>query len=72
MRDGPFPAHYEPFESPIANPVAPKVAGTRWPGCSRTTWPQFGDATEFPYAATSYRLTEHFHYWTKHVGTRTP
>ena len=22
---------------------------------------------EFPYAATSYRLTEHFHYWTKHV-----
>ena len=27
---------------------------------------QFGDAKEFPYAATSYRLTEHFHYWTKH------
>ena len=20
MRDGPFPAHYEPFESPIVNP----------------------------------------------------
>ena len=27
---------------------------------------QFGDAKDFPYAATSYRLTEHFHYWTKH------
>ena len=27
----------------------------------------FGDAKEFPYAATTYRLTEHFHYWTKHV-----
>ena len=27
----------------------------------------FGDAKEFPYAATSYRLTEHFHFWTKHV-----
>ena len=27
---------------------------------------QFGDAKEFPYAATSYRLTEHFHFWTKH------
>lgn len=26
----------------------------------------FGNADEFPYAATSYRLTEHFHYWTKH------
>ena len=29
---------------------------------------QFGDAKEFPYAATSYRLTEHFHFWTKHVA----
>ena len=27
----------------------------------------FGDAKEFPYAATTYRLTEHFHFWTKHV-----
>jgi anaerobic selenocysteine-containing dehydrogenase len=29
----------------------------------------FGKPTEFPYAATTYRLTEHFHYWTKHVKT---
>jgi anaerobic selenocysteine-containing dehydrogenase len=28
---------------------------------------QFGKAEEFPYAATTYRLTEHFHYWTKHA-----
>jgi formate dehydrogenase major subunit len=28
---------------------------------------QFGDAKEFPYVATTYRLTEHFHYWTKHT-----
>ena len=26
----------------------------------------FGKAKDFPYAATTYRLTEHFHYWTKH------
>jgi formate dehydrogenase major subunit len=26
----------------------------------------FGSAKDFPYAATTYRLTEHFHYWTKH------
>ncbi len=26
----------------------------------------FGTAKEFPYAATTYRLTEHFHFWTKH------
>ena len=27
MKDGPFPVHYEPFESPIANPIAPNVRG---------------------------------------------
>ena len=27
----------------------------------------FGDAAEFPIVATTYRLTEHFHYWTKNV-----
>ena len=28
---------------------------------------QFGKASEFPYAATTYRLTEHQHFWTKHA-----
>ena len=27
----------------------------------------FGKAKEFPYVATTYRLTEHFHFWTKHA-----
>jgi formate dehydrogenase major subunit len=27
----------------------------------------FGKADKFPHVATTYRLTEHFHYWTKHV-----
>ena len=27
----------------------------------------FGTAGEFPYVATTYRLTEHFHFWTKHA-----
>ena len=27
----------------------------------------FGKPDKFPHAATTYRLTEHFHYWTKHV-----
>jgi len=26
-----------------------------------------GKSKDVPYAATSYRVTEHFHYWTKHV-----
>lgn len=67
MRDGPFPAHYEPFESPIANPLAPRVRGNPVARVFKGDMEQFGDAKEFPYAATSYRLTEHFHFWTKHA-----
>src|SRR3546814_7068774 len=26
-----------------------------------------GKVADFPYVGTTYRLTEHFHYWTKHV-----
>ena len=67
MRDGPFPAHYEPFESPITNPIAPKIRGNPAARVFKGDMEQFGDAKDFPYAATSYRLTEHFHFWTKHV-----
>ena len=28
-------------------------------------WDRLGKADEFPIVATTYRLTEHFHYWTK-------
>ena len=39
MRDGPFPAHYEPFESPVANADRRRrSAATRSPACSRATW----------------------------------
>jgi formate dehydrogenase major subunit len=67
MRDGPFPVHYEPFESPIANPIAPDVRGNPVARVFKGDLEQFGDAKDFPYAATSYRLTEHFHFWSKHV-----
>jgi formate dehydrogenase major subunit len=66
MRDGPFPTHYEPFESPVVNVLAPKVRGNPVARVFRNDLEQFGDPKEFPYAATSYRLTEHFHFWTKH------
>ena len=66
LRDGPFPVHYEPFESPQANLIAPKIRGNPVARVFRGDMEQFGDANEFPYAGTSYRLTEHFHFWTKH------
>jgi formate dehydrogenase major subunit len=67
MVDGPFPAHYEPFESPVVNVLAPKIRGNPAARVFRGDLEQFGDPKEFPYAATSYRLTEQFHFWTKHV-----
>jgi formate dehydrogenase major subunit len=67
LRDGPFPVHYEPFESPVANVLAPKVRGNPVARVFKGDMEQFGDAVDFPYAATSYRLTEHFHFWTKHA-----
>jgi formate dehydrogenase major subunit len=67
MRDGPFPAHYEPFEAPVENVVAPKIRGNPVARVFKGDLAQFGTSDEFPYAATSYRLTEHFHYWTKHA-----
>jgi formate dehydrogenase major subunit len=66
MREGPFPVHYEPFEAPIANVLNPAIQGNPVSRVFKGDWEQFGTSAEFPYAATSYRLTEHFHYWTKH------
>jgi formate dehydrogenase major subunit len=67
MAEGPFPEHYEPFESPLAaNPLHGKVL----PNPAARLYPadraRLGAATEFPHVATTYRLTEHFHFWTKH------
>ena len=67
MRDGPFPVHYEPFESPRKNLINPKLRGNPASRVFADDWKRFGDPDEFPYAATTYRLTEHFHQWTKHA-----
>jgi len=71
--DGPLPEHYEPLESPLPNnPMHPKNDRARANPAARVfkgDREQFGTAKEYPYAATSYRLTEHFHYWTKNVLT---
>ncbi|SMO95953.1 formate dehydrogenase (quinone-dependent) catalytic subunit [Paracoccus laeviglucosivorans] len=66
MRDGPFPTHMEPFESPIPNVFNEKMVGNPVARVFVSDAEQFGTSDEFPFVATSYRLTEHFHYWTKH------
>jgi formate dehydrogenase major subunit len=67
MADGPFPEHYEPFESPTVNAFHPKVQASPAARIFARDRENLGKAEEFPYAATTYRLTEHFHFWTKHV-----
>lgn len=68
--DGPLPEHYEPFESPLGtNPMHPKNAKAKSNPVSRVfkgDLEVFGTAKDFPYVATTYRLTEHFHFWTQH------
>ncbi|MDK4688617.1 formate dehydrogenase-N subunit alpha [Kingella negevensis] len=68
MVDGPFPEHYEPLESPIGtNPLHPKVVRTPALRLFDSVKDRVGTHEEFPYVATTYRLTEHFQFWTKSV-----
>jgi formate dehydrogenase major subunit len=55
--DGPFPEHYEPLESPVAN----LFSGTQ-NNPAVTVWrpDEIGTPDEFPIVATTYRVTEHW------------
>ena len=66
MRDGPFPTHMEPFESPMANVFNAEMRGNPVARVFESDVADLGTSDEFPFVGTSYRLTEHFHYWTKH------
>lgn len=58
--DGPLPTHYEPFESPLPNPVYRRQSNPvaliyRLPS---NPYAEVG-STEFPHVLSTYRLTEH-------------
>jgi len=64
--DGPFPEFYEPVESPIDNLLHPQQ--THNPVVKRYKTPddKYGTVKDgFNVVCTTYRLTEHYHYWTK-------
>ncbi|MCC7069387.1 MAG: formate dehydrogenase-N subunit alpha, partial [Burkholderiales bacterium] len=71
MAEGPFPEHYEPFETPIGvnplHPNNPKAISNPAARVFKGDMEAFGKKEQFPYSATTYRLTEHFHTWTKHA-----
>jgi len=64
--DGPFPEHYEPIESPVKNALHPNQSSS--PVIKRFSTPadKFGTTEQgFTVVCTTYRMTEHYHYWTK-------
>lgn len=64
--DGPLPEHYEPMESPIANPLHPNQSNNPVAKKYRSEADKFGTPEQgFIVVCTTYRLTEHYHYWTK-------
>jgi formate dehydrogenase major subunit len=60
LKDGPLPAHYEPLESPFANPLYQQNIDPAVKLCERpdNQYASTGDK-RFPYVLTTYRLTEH-------------
>ena len=58
--DGPLPTHYEPFESPIRNPVY-RQQGNPVTKVWDIPGNRYADAAsdEFPHVLSTYRLTEH-------------
>lgn len=60
LKDGPLPAHYEPLESNIRNPLYAQQTN---PGAQKFERPDNPYASSpdarFPYVLTTYRLTEH-------------
>jgi len=67
--EGPFPEHYEPAESPVDNALHPTVNANPLLRTYNSDMDHFGTAKDFPFVAITYRLTEHFHYWTKHTSS---
>lgn len=59
MVEGPFPEHYEPWESPINN----IMSEIQFNPASKVWYPETRaeiGSGDYPYIATSYRVTEHY------------
>ena len=65
--DGPFPEHYEPMESPVHNAMS-KQQNDPAVFLYKDAKDSFAAVdSEFPYVATTYRVTEHEHFVTQNV-----
>jgi len=60
LKDGPLPAHYEPVESPVENPLYAQQdnpVARKWPGPDNRYHAPADP--NYPYVLTTYRVTEH-------------
>lgn len=65
--DGPFPTHFEAMENPLGyNPLYTPVNNPAVRIFKRDR-EMLGSHEQFPYVGTTYRLTEHFQFWTKNA-----
>ena len=55
--DGPFPEHYEPLESPVANSMSKQQNN---PAIKIWRPEEIGTSEEYPIVATTYRVSEHW------------
>jgi len=60
LKDGPFPTHYEPLESPVPNELYSRETNPpeHWFPRRENQFAAPGDS-RFPFVLTTYRLTEH-------------
>ncbi|MGA8875585.1 MAG: formate dehydrogenase-N subunit alpha [Candidatus Korobacteraceae bacterium] len=66
MADGPIPEFYEPIESPVANLLHPQQSSNPLAKTFKTDMDKYAKPGEgYNIVCTTYRLTEHYHYWTK-------
>jgi formate dehydrogenase major subunit len=64
--EGPFPEHYEPTESPLENPLHPRQSHNPVARRMKSDHDKFAAPDDgYNIICTTYRLTEHYHYWTK-------
>jgi formate dehydrogenase major subunit len=64
--DGPFPEHYEPVESLVQNALHPNQSSNPVVKKLSTAADKYATPGDgFNVICTTYRLTEHYHYWTK-------
>jgi formate dehydrogenase major subunit len=64
--DGPFPEHYEPIESPVQNALHPGQSSNPVVKKFKTAMDKYATPGDgFNIICTTYRMVEHYHYWTK-------